>query len=228
MSAARTAILAAVFGAPRAAGGGSGESSGGNAPGREAADARIAQPARHTRPAFDGDLAQRLHDKLVSHAATVERLATSAEVPPAVLRYLAARGLPYRLACAPALAALPWPQPAPGLHCGAARRDEVLAVTPCLAAVAELGSLVLVSGAESPTTLNFVPEHHLVVVRESQIVRHFEDAWQLLRARNAAGSGMPRAVNVISGPSRTADVEQTVQLGAHGPRHLHVMLVAAG
>jgi L-lactate utilization protein LutC len=145
-----------------------------------------------------------------------------------VLRYLAAKGLPRRLACAPALAGLDWPRATLGLHCGAARRDDVLSVTPCLAAVAELGSLVLVSGAESPTTLNFVPEHHLVVVHGAQIVRHFEDAWQLLRARNAGGSGMPRTVNVISGPSRTADVEQTVQLGAHGPRHLHVLLVAAG
>ena len=50
----------------------------------------------------------------------------------------------------------------------------------------------------------------------------FEDAWAVLRARP---EGMPRATNIISGPSRTADVEQTIQLGAHGPRRVHVILV---
>ena len=85
---------------------------------------------------------------------------------------------------------------------------------------------MLASGTQTPTTLNFVPEHHLVVVHEHQIVGWMEDAWQVLRGHAQAQGSMPRAVNVISGPSRTADVEQTLQLGAHGPRHLHVMIVS--
>lgn len=215
MSDARSAILGAI----RAA-------NPGLAPRQSVADARIAQPARHTRPALAGDLVQCVHDKLVGRSATVERLDSIDQVPAAVRRYQAAQGLPSRLACAPALARLAWPAPGPDLHFGAARFDETLSLTPCLAAVAETGSLVLVSGSDTPTTLNFVPEHHLVVLRSEQIVRHFEDAWQLLRQRNASHGGMPRAVNLISGPSRTADVEQTLQLGAHGPRRLHVLLVA--
>src|SRR5574337_311669 len=74
----------------------------------------------------------------------------------------------------------------------------------------------------SPTTHNFVPDDHVVVLEVGCIVPYFEDAWAFLRARP---EGMPRATNIISGPSRTADVEQTIQLGAHGPRRVHVILV---
>ena len=97
-----------------------------------------------------------------------------------------------------------------------------MSVTPCLAGIAEIGSLILASGPDSPTTLNFVPDHHLIVLPAGHIVRHFEDAWTLLRA---LPGGLPRATNIISGPSRTGDVELTIQLGAHGPRSVHVLLV---
>lgn len=219
-----------------------GESPGTQRPGRTAGEAReailnairsanagrsSAAPAPcppHTRPAVAGDLAQRLRQKLEGRSATMEALATIDDVPAAVLRYLSAHELPGRLACAPALASLAWPANLLDLCYGTPRRDELISVTPCIAAVAESGSVVLVSSPQSPTTLAFVPEHHLVLVRREQIVRHFEDVWRILRELASAG-GMPRAVNVIAGPSRTADVEQTIQLGAHGPRHLHVMLV---
>jgi L-lactate utilization protein LutC len=101
--------------------------------------------------------------------------------------------------------------------------SDLVTVTGAYAAVAETGSVVLLSSAESPTTLNFLPDDHLVVVRESQIVAHIEDVWTRMRKDKRA---MPRTVNFISGPSKTADVEQTIQEGAHGPRRLHVILVA--
>ncbi|MEZ5579927.1 MAG: LUD domain-containing protein [Candidatus Competibacteraceae bacterium] len=73
---------------------------------------------------------------------------------------------------------------------------------------------MLLSGPHSPpTTLNFLPDTHIVVLRADRIVGAYEDAWDLLRAR---GLGMPRTVNFITGPSRSADIEQTVQMGAHG------------
>lgn len=215
MSEARHAILAAI----RAANGQRERT----ATECEVLAARLAQPPRHTRPAFDDDLAERLARRLENRAATVERFGASSQVPAAVMRYLARHELPGRIACAPALASLPWPERVLDLHFGTARRDETVSVTPCVAAVADSGVLVLASGPESPTTLNFVPDHHLVVVPLACIVRHIEDAWALLRRR---GGDMPRAINVISGPSRTADIEQTIQLGAHGPRRLHVLLVA--
>ena len=81
---------------------------------------------------------------------------------------------------------------------------------------------MLTAGPGSPTTHNFVPDDHVVVLEAASIVTHFEDGWAKLRERP---EGMPRATNIISGPSRTADVEQTIQLGAHGPRRVHVILV---
>jgi L-lactate dehydrogenase complex protein LldG len=55
------------------------------------------------------------------------------------------------------------------------------------------------------------------------VVRHFEDVWAQWRE---SGRTMPRTINIIAGPSRTAHIEQTIQLGAHGPRRLHILLVA--
>lgn len=179
-----------------------------------------ARPA-HTRIAFDDDLTERFITRLCSRAGSVSRLASLSEVPAAVDAYREAHGLPPRAAVAHPLAGLPWPA---GLarHEGPAGKDEILSVTACLAGIAEIGSLVLTSGPDSPTTLNFVPDHHLVVLLSSQLVPDFETAWAHLRA---LPGGMPRTVNIVSGPSRTGDVGLTLQLGAHGPRSLHVLLV---
>ena len=81
---------------------------------------------------------------------------------------------------------------------------------------------MLLSSGAHPASLNFLPDHHIVVVSADQLVGNMEDAWDRLRER---GNGMPRAVNFISGPSKTADVEQTVEYGAHGPRCLHVIVI---
>ncbi|NML25043.1 LutC/YkgG family protein [Zoogloea dura] len=179
-----------------------------------------ARPA-HTRIAFDDDLTERFITKLCSRAGSVNRLASLSEVPAAVDAYGEAHGLPPRAAVARPLAGLPWPA---GLarHEGPAGKDEILSVTACLAGIAETGSILLASGPDSPTTLNFVPDHHLVVLLASQLVPDFEAAWAHLRA---LPGGMPRTVNIVSGPSRTGDVGLTLQLGAHGPRSLHVLLV---
>ena len=105
----------------------------------------------------------------------------------------------------------------------AATGDDRVGVTGAYAAVAETGSLVLLSSAESPTTLNFLPDDHVIVVRETRIVPHIEDVWARMRSEKIA---MPRTVNFITGPSKTGDVEMIIQEGAHGPRRLHVILVA--
>lgn len=172
-------------------------------------------------PRFDGDVVERFVAKMVEKAATVERLATLDEVGPAVERFVSAISSAPKLRVAGALADLVWPPALEVLH-GAAERTDETSVTPCFAAVAESGGIVTLSGPDTPTTLNFVPDNHVVVVQVSQVLPHFEDLWALLRA---SGRPMPRTVNIISGPSRTADIEQTIQLGAHGPRRLHILLV---
>ena len=155
---------------------------------------------------------------------TVARVAAAAEIPAEVARYLAAENLPAELVMAPdpALDAIPWQtRPLLQIRRGRAEPGDAVSLTPCLAAIAETGTLMLVSGAESPTTLNFLPDTHIAVVRVGQVVASYEDGWDLVRGLGA----MPRTVNFVTGPSRTGDIEQRIQLGAHGPRRLHIVLV---
>jgi L-lactate dehydrogenase complex protein LldG len=155
---------------------------------------------------------------------TVARVASPDEVPGEVARYLAAENLPAELAMAPdpRLDAIPWDQrPLVQIRRGRAEPGDAVSLTPCLAAVAETGTLLLVSGPETPTTLNFLPDTHIVVLHAGQVVASYEDGWDLVREQQE----WPRTVNLITGPSRTGDIEQRIQLGAHGPRRLHVVLV---
>ena len=210
MSAAREAILARLR----------------QAPGRAAAAAieqRLAAHARGPQPAWPGGNAERFLAKLEQAAGSLARVAAVAEIPRAVGDYLAAQQLAARLVAAPhpLLRGLAW---AAGMEVAsrAAGPADAVALSVAFCAVAETGSLVLTSGPHTPTTLNFLPDHFLCVLAAGRIVPHIEDAWDLLRAEQG---GMPRALNFVTGPSRTADVEQTIQLGAHGPRRLHVILV---
>ncbi|MFW1677878.1 LutC/YkgG family protein [Pontibacter sp. JAM-7] len=104
-----------------------------------------------------------------------------------------------------------------------AQSGDRASLTGCMAGIAETGTLMLHSGNSSPTTLNFLPDCHLVVLRESQVVGSYEDAWQLLRKTHP--DGMPRTVNMITGPSRSADIGQKLQMGAHGPCELVIFLL---
>ena len=166
----------------------------------------------------------------VEQAATVARVARPEDVPAAVADYLKAANLAprIRLAPDPELEGLPWDgQPLLEIETGKAEAADQVSVTGAFAGVAETGTLLLVSGPRSPTTLNFLPETHIAVLRASRMVGPYEDAWDRVRALYGRGS-LPRTVNFITGPSRTADIEQTIQLGAHGPRRLHIVLIEDG
>ncbi|MGE0717053.1 MAG: lactate utilization protein C [Alphaproteobacteria bacterium] len=157
---------------------------------------------------------------------TVDRVADMADVPAAVADYLARHNLPTDIAMAPdpALDAIPWAtRPLLTIHRGRAQGDDQVSLTAAVAGIAETGTLMLLSGPEHPTTLNFLPDTHVVVLRAGQIVGPYEEAWRRLRART--GGAMPRTVNLVTGPSRTGDIELKIQLGAHGPRRLHIVLV---
>lgn len=163
--------------------------------------------------------------------ATVTRIRSLDAVPEAVARYLAAENLPAELVMAPdpGLDDIPWhSRPLLRIRRGRADPDDAVGLTSCFAAVAETGTLMLVSGAQTPTTLNFLPDTHIAVVRAGQVVAAYEDCWDRLRAAAPPGApaqGLPRAVNFITGPSRTGDIEQRIVLGAHGPRRLHIVVV---
>jgi L-lactate dehydrogenase complex protein LldG len=192
-------------------------------------DARLVEHRRNLVPARAEalDRAARI-DLFVAMAeevqTTVTRVAAAADVPAEVARYLAAENLPAELVMAPdpALDAIPWQErPLLQIRRGRAEAGDAVSLTPCLAAIAETGTLMLVSGEDTPTTLNFLPDTHIVLVHAEQIVAGYEDGWDLLRTRGA----LPRTVNFITGPSRTGDIEQRIQLGAHGPRRLHIILI---
>ena len=160
-------------------------------------------------------------------AGTVERAADSADVPTAVAAFLRAHNLPLviRHGEDSLLSTMPWERAGTlEIRRGASDGNDLAAVSHAFAAVAETGTLVLTSGADNPTTLNFLPDVHVVVVSASDVVSDFEAGMARQRERFGIGT-MPRAVNMITGPSRSADIEQTLILGAHGPRKLHVIVV---
>ncbi|HEV7253759.1 MAG TPA: lactate utilization protein [Mesorhizobium sp.] len=160
-------------------------------------------------------------------AASVERLKKFDDVPKAVSAYLRDRNLPasVRMGADPRLAALPWGKSrALTLRRGASDGDDETGVSFAAAGIAETGTVALWSGQDNPTTINFLTEHHIVVVDARDIDAALEEV--LARVRKAFGKGkMPRSVNFISGPSRSGDVEQKLVLGAHGPRALHLLVV---
>ncbi len=157
-------------------------------------------------------------------AAEVQRVESAEQVPQAIAAYLDAEGLGNRLVMAPdeGLARLPWNTTRLEIQRRKAENGDKITVTGAFAGIAETGTLMLLSGPHSPTTLNLLPDVHIVVLSHQSIVGPYEDAWQKLRER---GKGIPRTVNMITGPSRSADIEQTLQLGAHGPIRLHIVLV---
>ncbi len=109
---------------------------------------------------------------------------------------------------------------------GRAEADDAVGLSHAFAGAAETGTLFLSSGPDNPSTLNFLPEVHFVVVLAGDIVGSYEECWSKLRGMQGMGR-MPRTVNLISGPSRTADIEQTIVMGAHGPKHLVVFVAGS-
>lgn len=158
--------------------------------------------------------------------ATVARVAP-AEVPAEVTAYLARNNLPATAAMAPSpqLKGYDWAsQKMLSLRRGRAEASDHVSITGAFAGIAETGTLVTTSGPDHPVSLNLLPDTHVVVLREGDIVSGYEEVWQRLRARYGKNA-MPRTVNTITGPSRTGDIEQTIELGAHGPRRMHILVV---
>jgi len=143
------------------------------------------------------------------------------EVPTLLARYLRERKLPMRGVCWPSLAGLPWSAAGLEMQSRPAKDHDLVGVTGAFCAIAETGTLMLLSGAETPSTTSLLPETHVAVLDPRRIVATMEDAWDLMRKEHQQP---PRAVNFISGPSRTADIEQTVTLGAHGPYRVLLIL----
>jgi L-lactate dehydrogenase complex protein LldG len=164
---------------------------------------------------------------LAKQGTDVRRVATPKDAVGAIASYLGTCNLPPRVRMGrdPVLAALPWREAWDIERAfGAAEPGDRASLSRAAAAAAETGTLFLLSGADNPTTLNFLPECHTVLIAASDIFGSYEEAWDRIRALSGDAT-LPRSVNLISGPSRTADIEQTIVRGAHGPRRLHVLIL---
>ena len=220
--AAREAVLAKV----RAALGKTGDRTGAAAAARAYIDAHAQGP----RPAMPHDLVERFLRRATDTESTVERIATLAQLPQAVARYIDALDLDASLAeqkshrgvCWPEFADLDWPVAGLAIEARPARGGDRLGITGAFCAIAETGTLVITSGAATPTASMLLPDTHVAVVRPERIVAGMEEALALVRAERGA---MPRAVNLVSGPSRTGDIEQTIVVGAHGPFRVHIVVL---
>lgn len=211
-----------------------------------AAQGRDATPAAHEREAVADYLARHPqgprpplpgghdgrdgHDGLVAHfieqaqkmSTTVDQVGGIGEVPAAVQRYLASLGLPLRAIAWQTLDTLDWAGANLAVEFRKPQNDDLVGITGCFCATAETGTLALLSGPDTWASAALLPETHVAIVPASRIVAGHEDAFALIRAERGE---LPRAVNFVSGPSRTGDIEQTIILGAHGPYRVHAIVV---
>jgi L-lactate dehydrogenase complex protein LldG len=174
-------------------------------------------------PPFVNDLAGQFIVKARAAVAEVREIAAVEDAPAAIQAILAAAGLPSRIhvpSCSP-LRELPW-EKAPDLMLSdrAPTKDDA-AFSAADYAVAETGTLAFFSGSRSLSSWHFRPGREIVLLLRSCILPRLEDVIGLLRA----GRQMPATMNLVTGPSRTADIEQTIELGAHGPCATHILIV---
>jgi L-lactate dehydrogenase complex protein LldG len=188
---------------------------------REVVRAHLRAHPQGPRPATDGELVSRFRGRVLSLASTWDEVGSISAIPAAAAAYLREYHLPLRAVCWEAFLNLDWAGSGIEVEARNACGDDLVGISDAFCGIAETGTLMMLSGPSTPAAVSLLPETHIAVVDKARIVRGMEDAWSLLRAESGH---MPRAVNFISGPSRTADIEQTVTLGAHGPYRVHVIL----
>lgn len=174
-------------------------------------------------PDFAGDPVTGFAAKAKATVAQVHEIASAADAPVRILDILRAAGTALELhipAESPLNQLLPWAT-APDLTISPAlpSGDEA-AFSSADYGIAETGTAVFFSGPGAPSSWHFRPGREFILLEKSRIVARFED----VIARIAPPGRMPATLNLVTGPSRTADIEQTIELGAHGPRELHILI----
>ncbi len=96
-------------------------------------------------------------------------------------------------------------------------------ITLCESLIARNGSILVSNGNAAGRRLSIYPHIHIVIAYTSQLVLDLKDGFKLLKEKY--GNNLPSMVSNITGPSRTADIEKTLVLGAHGPKELFVFLM---
>ena len=184
----------------------------------------VARPERSLAP-MARPVSHLLNDFIAraeSLQSTVAQVADLNAVPAAVAVYLQAQGLPRKSVIWPSLKALDWFSSGLTAEARPPVSEDRLGITETFCGIAETGTLLLHSGVDHFSTTSLLPETHIAVLRVDRIVERMEQAFALMQSEL---DQLPRATNFISGPSRTADIEQTIVIGAHGPRRVHIILV---
>lgn len=222
MTAARDSVLGAIR---KATGMGDGSS--------DAVTARLDARAANIRPARandDAEVIDRFETEATRAGTDVRRAASLDEVPGIVAAYLREHNLgnDIRVSGDPLAQSAPWDKEAMiSVSSGPAEPTDTASCSVALAGVAETGTLMMRSGSENPAMLNYLPLAHIALLAESRIVGGYETAWQRVRDAGGTESFMTRMINLITGPSRTADIEQELLMGAHGPQK-HMVIILTG
>ena len=189
---------------------------------KQIAERRLRSHDRGPLPTMDWEPLLRFKDRCIAMQSTLDEIDSLAQLPDAVARYLKENSLPTNGVCWPELSDLPWQAAGLSIDARPSNGDDKVGITACFCGIAETGTLMMLSGEHWHATTSLLPETHIAVVPQSRVLRAMEDGWDLFRREHDA---LPRQVNFISGPSRTADIEMTLVLGAHGPFRVHIVLL---
>jgi L-lactate dehydrogenase complex protein LldG len=183
---------------------------------------------RATRPVIPSlmlpanDLAGLFEAKAEAEGSELLHMKAFEQAPGYIARALRRVGAPPRLhiPAASALRALPWADRVPDLALiDEPPGGEDAAVSAADYAIAETGTVVFFSTREQPASWHFLPGREFILVSRAQVLPTLEDVLALAKKQ-----GMPSTVNLVTGPSRTGDIEQTIEIGAHGPKHVHILM----
>lgn len=190
---------------------------------RAAVASRIAAPPRIglLGRVTNVDLVAAFKERAGELGVSISHVASPNEIGDAVADYLRSGNLAQVVRTSPELANVTWPNSLT-VSSGGTDGDDPVGVALARAGVAETGTVVMASGAASPTKLNYLPESHIVILAAGNIVASYEQGLDIARGTDAL---LPRTINWISGPSRTADIEQTILVGVHGPKRIHIVIV---
>ena len=168
------------------------------------------------------DPVQRFIRECARLTTTLAEVDDTFNVPREVARYIVAESLQPRCVGWDELSALDWRAAGIEFNNRPATGDDLIGVTGCYCAIGETGTLLLLGAPAQPKSTSLLPETHICIVKKSRLVPTMEDAFALMRREIGEP---PRATFFVSGPSRTADIEQTLVIGAHGPYRVHVILI---
>src|SRR3954451_487154 len=187
-----------------------------------AIDAKLRDHPRGPLPSMKWEPLTQFRARCLALSSTVDDVESLADVPGAVSRYLSANGLPTAGVCWPEFASLSWAGSGLSIEARTVRAEDPVGISGIYCALAETGTLMMLSSPTTHAATSSLPETHIALVPASRIVPCMEDAWDLLRSERGT---LPRQVAFVSGPSRTADIEMTLVLGIHGPYRVHIIIL---